>query len=174
LHNEIQLQLLNTDYANFQKLVDKAIIIESKQAEMERDGKRKLQHMGQQPNANTRPRLMKPQSPFYSSPTLSGLPCHRSATSSRCRGLTINFSCRGRIFTPTSKQPGVSPQPSGTPSSYTSSSWHPAAPSALPRGPCFNCGQHRHFANRCPVKKTNPVTGANQQPLQQRNANQVQ
>jgi hypothetical protein len=68
LHNEIQLQLLNTDYANFQKLVDKAIVIEGKQAEIERDGKRKLQLTGQQPNANTRPHLMEPQSPFYRSP----------------------------------------------------------------------------------------------------------
>jgi hypothetical protein len=31
-----------------------------------------------------------------------------------------------------------------------------------------------HFANRCPVKKMNLVTGTNQQPLQPRNANQVQ
>jgi hypothetical protein len=68
MHNEISLQLLNTDYADFQKLVDKAIIIECKQAEIERDGKRKLQHTGQQPNANTRPHLMQPQSPFYRSP----------------------------------------------------------------------------------------------------------
>jgi hypothetical protein len=68
LHNEIQLQILNTDYANFQKLVDKAIIIESKQAEIEWDRKRKLQHRGQQPNANTRPHLMQPQSSFYHSP----------------------------------------------------------------------------------------------------------
>ena len=29
LHNEIQLQLLNCDYANFQKLVDKAIVVEN-------------------------------------------------------------------------------------------------------------------------------------------------
>jgi hypothetical protein len=41
-HNEIQLELLNTDYANFQKLVDKDIVIEGKQAEIERDGKMKL------------------------------------------------------------------------------------------------------------------------------------
>jgi hypothetical protein len=60
LHNEIQLQLLNTDYANFQKLVEKAIVMESKQAEIEMDGKRKLQHTGQQPNANTRPHPMQP------------------------------------------------------------------------------------------------------------------
>jgi hypothetical protein len=30
LHNQIQVQLLNTDYTSFQKLVDKAIIIEAK------------------------------------------------------------------------------------------------------------------------------------------------
>jgi hypothetical protein len=59
---------VNTDYTSFQKLVDKAIIIEAKQAEMERDGKRKLQLTGQQSNANTWPHLMRPQSPFYRSP----------------------------------------------------------------------------------------------------------
>jgi hypothetical protein len=51
---------------------------------------------------------------------------------------------------------------------------NPAAPDAPPRGPCFNYRQHEHFANQCPVKKVNPVTGANQQALQPRNANQVQ
>ena len=30
MHNEIQLQLLNCDYANFQKLVDKVIVVENK------------------------------------------------------------------------------------------------------------------------------------------------
>jgi hypothetical protein len=55
LHNQIQVQLLNTDYTSFQKLVDKAIIIEAKQVEIERDGKRKLQLTGQQSNANTHP-----------------------------------------------------------------------------------------------------------------------
>jgi hypothetical protein len=55
---------LNTDYTSIQKLVDKAIIIEAKQAEIERDRKRKLQLTGQQSNANTWARLMQPQSPF--------------------------------------------------------------------------------------------------------------
>jgi hypothetical protein len=49
-----------------------------------------------------------------------------------------------------------------------------AAPGALPHGPCFNCGQHGQFANRCPVKKMNPVNGANHHALHPRNANQVQ
>jgi hypothetical protein len=34
LKNEIQFQLLNTDYLDFQHLVDKAIIIENKIKEM--------------------------------------------------------------------------------------------------------------------------------------------
>ena len=42
LHNDIQLQLLNNDYTNFQRLVNKAIIIENKQSEIEKDGKRKM------------------------------------------------------------------------------------------------------------------------------------
>jgi hypothetical protein len=42
LKDNIQFQLLNTDYANFQHMVGKAIIIENKIKEMEKDGKRKV------------------------------------------------------------------------------------------------------------------------------------
>jgi hypothetical protein len=46
LSNDIQFQLLNTDYVNFQHMVDKAIVIESKLKEMKKDGKRKMQLPG--------------------------------------------------------------------------------------------------------------------------------
>jgi hypothetical protein len=46
LNDGIQFQLLNTDYADFQHMVDKAIIIENKMKEMEKDGKRKLTFYG--------------------------------------------------------------------------------------------------------------------------------
>jgi hypothetical protein len=38
--------------------------------------------------------------------------------------------------------------------------------STVARGPCFNCGQNAHFANRCPQKQSNPsaVQGVNQTP----------
>jgi hypothetical protein len=42
LNYEIQFQLLNTDYEDFQKMVDKAIIVKNKIKEMEKNGKRKM------------------------------------------------------------------------------------------------------------------------------------
>jgi hypothetical protein len=39
LKDEIQFQVLNTDYPDFQHLVDKAIIINNKLKEMEKDDK---------------------------------------------------------------------------------------------------------------------------------------
>jgi hypothetical protein len=46
LYDEIQFQLLNTDYEDFQRMVDKAIIIENKIKEMEKNGKRKMSFLG--------------------------------------------------------------------------------------------------------------------------------
>jgi hypothetical protein len=42
LNDDIQFQLLNTDNVNFQHMVDKGIVIESKLKEMDKDGKRKM------------------------------------------------------------------------------------------------------------------------------------
>jgi hypothetical protein len=60
LNDEIQFQLLNIDYEDFQKMVDEAIIVESKIKEIEKNGKRKTSFSGQSSGNNTRPRL--PQS----------------------------------------------------------------------------------------------------------------
>jgi hypothetical protein len=46
LNDDIQFQLLNTDYADFQHMVDMAIIVENKIREMEKDGKRKVPFCG--------------------------------------------------------------------------------------------------------------------------------
>jgi hypothetical protein len=46
LNDDIQFQLLNTGYADFQHVVDKAIVIENKIKEMEKDGKRKASFSG--------------------------------------------------------------------------------------------------------------------------------
>jgi hypothetical protein len=57
LNDDIQFQLLNTDYADFQHVLDKAIVIENKIKEMEKDGKRKVSFHGQPSGSNVRPRF---------------------------------------------------------------------------------------------------------------------
>jgi hypothetical protein len=64
LNDDIQFQLLNTDYADFQHMVDKAIVIENKIKEMEKDGKRKVPFSEQSSRSNVRPHFMQPNQ-FY-------------------------------------------------------------------------------------------------------------
>jgi hypothetical protein len=60
LNDDIQFQLLNTDYADFQHKVDKAIVIENKIKEMEKYDKRKVPFSGQSSGSNVRPRFTQP------------------------------------------------------------------------------------------------------------------
>jgi hypothetical protein len=64
LNIDVQFQVLNTDYADFQHMVDKAIVIENKIKEMEKDGKRKLAFHGWPSGCNVRPHYSQP-SPFF-------------------------------------------------------------------------------------------------------------
>jgi hypothetical protein len=64
LNDDIQFQLLNTDYADFEHMIDKAIVIETKIREMENDGKRKVSFSGQSSGSNGRPRFSQPNQLF--------------------------------------------------------------------------------------------------------------
>jgi hypothetical protein len=64
LNDDMQFQLLNTDYADFQHMVDKTIVIENKIKEMEKDGKRKMSFHGQPSRTNVRPRFSQPNQFF--------------------------------------------------------------------------------------------------------------
>jgi hypothetical protein len=57
LNDDIQFQLLNTDYADFQHMVDKAIVIKNKLKKMEKDGKRKMSLHGKSSRSNVMPRF---------------------------------------------------------------------------------------------------------------------
>jgi hypothetical protein len=65
LNVDIQFQLLNTD---FQHMVDKAVVIENKIKEMEKDGKRKVSFYGQSSGSNVRPRFSQPNQFFQATP----------------------------------------------------------------------------------------------------------
>jgi hypothetical protein len=69
LNDDIQFQLLNTDYADFQHMVDKAIVIENKIKEMEKDGKRKVSFSRQSSESNVRPRFSQPNQ-FFKAPQM--------------------------------------------------------------------------------------------------------
>jgi hypothetical protein len=70
LNDDIQFQLLNTNYADFQHMVDKAIVIENKIKEMEKDGKRKVSFSGQSSGSNVRPRFSQPNQ-FFKPPQMN-------------------------------------------------------------------------------------------------------
>jgi hypothetical protein len=70
LNDDIQFQLLNIDYADFQHIVDKAIIVENKNREMEKDGKRKVPFSGQSSGSNVRPRFSQPNQ-FFKPPQMN-------------------------------------------------------------------------------------------------------
>jgi hypothetical protein len=70
LNDDIQFQLLNTDYADFQHMVDKSIVIENKIKEMEKDGKRKVSFFGQSSGSNIRPRFSQPNQ-FFKPPQMN-------------------------------------------------------------------------------------------------------
>jgi hypothetical protein len=65
----IQFQLLNTDYEYFQRMVDKAIIVENKIKEMEKNDKQKMPFQGQSLGSTTRPRLPQPR-PVFRNPNM--------------------------------------------------------------------------------------------------------
>jgi hypothetical protein len=67
LNDDIQFQLLNTDYTDIQHVINKAIVIENKTKEMEKDGKRKAPFSGQSSRSNVRPRFSQPNQ-FFKSP----------------------------------------------------------------------------------------------------------
>jgi hypothetical protein len=64
LNDDVQFQLLNTDYANLKHMVNKAIVVENKIKEMEKDGKRKPPFLGQSSGSNVRPHLSQPSQFF--------------------------------------------------------------------------------------------------------------
>jgi hypothetical protein len=73
LKDDIQFQLLNTDYVDFQHRVDKAIVTENKIMEMEKDAKRKVSFSGQSSRSNVRPHFSQPNQ-FFKSPQMNRPP----------------------------------------------------------------------------------------------------
>jgi hypothetical protein len=70
LNDDIKFHLLNTDYADFQHMVDKAIVVENKIREMKKDGKRNVSFSGHSSRSNVRPRFSQPNQ-FFKPPQMN-------------------------------------------------------------------------------------------------------
>jgi hypothetical protein len=97
-HDDIQFQLLDTDYADFQHMVDKAIVFENKIKEMEKDGKRKVSFSGQSSGSNVRPHFLQPNQFFQATPDEPAADASTSAT-------PLVFDAATESSSPTSELP---------------------------------------------------------------------
>jgi hypothetical protein len=100
LNDDIQFQLLNTDYADFQHLVDKAIVYENKKKETEKDVKRKVSSSGQSSRSNVRPRFSQPNQYFK-------LPQRNPATDASASAAPSVSDAATELSRPTSELPDV-------------------------------------------------------------------
>jgi hypothetical protein len=97
LNDDIQFQLLNTDYADFQHMVDKATVIENKIKQMEKDGKRKVSVHGQPLGSNVRPRFSQPNQ-FFKPPQMNRtqMSMQMQRPNFRCNGHSTR--CRDQVL----------------------------------------------------------------------------
>jgi hypothetical protein len=97
LNDDIQFQLLNTDNANFQHMVDKAIVIENMIKEMEKDRKRKVSFSGQSSGSNVSPRFSQPNQ-FFKSPQMNRPPMPVQVTRPQFSTQRPNFQAQHPSF----------------------------------------------------------------------------
>jgi hypothetical protein len=97
LNDDIQFQLLNTNYADFQHMVDKAIVIENKIREMEKNGKRKVSFSRQSSGSNVRPRFTQPNQ-FYKPLQMNQPPMPVQVPRSQFPTQRLNFQAQRPSF----------------------------------------------------------------------------
>jgi hypothetical protein len=97
LNDDIQFQLLNTDYADFQHMVNKVMVIENKIKEMEKDGKRKVSFSGQSFRSNVRPCFTQPNQ-FYKPLQMNRPPMPVQVSRSQFPTQRLNFQAQCLSF----------------------------------------------------------------------------
>jgi hypothetical protein len=177
LNDDIQFQLLNTDYADLQHMVFKAIVIENKRKEMEKDAKRKVSFSRQSSGSNVRPRFSQPNQ-FFKPLQMNRPPMPVQVPRSQFSTQRPNFpaQCLSLKMQRAQQQP---PQPNGQQPSRQSMQQDPrsnaptmhGAPSQGNRtgGACFKCGLTGHFAWQSPTRSTTPGAGNQVKPQGQQN-----
>jgi hypothetical protein len=137
LNDDLAYALEACDFVNFEDMVDKALVRENQRGIMER--KRKMQRTGSQ-GSNTRFHVgSSSQGPVFRPGQQSGQP--------RVQAASQGFQTPQRQIQPPNFQSPCSAPP---PPQRNNNAQNTGVV-----GPCYNCGQSGHYANRCPRKSAN-------------------
>ena len=138
LNDGIQYALLPQDFASFQVMVNKALVVEHKRRQMEH--KRKMSSQGQGSSSRFRPRYNPPQQ----GPMFRQQNQHQNQNKLQMQAQRSNFQA------PRQTQPPTPQQKFGDQAPSTGKA-------------CFVCGEVGHYANKCPRKKpsNSPVQHGN-------------
>nr|ABA97250.1 retrotransposon protein, putative, Ty3-gypsy subclass [Oryza sativa Japonica Group] len=140
LDDELTNQLISGDYADFERLVDKAIHQEDQRNKMDR--KRKAAQFRAHPGSNQRSRFTPGQ---QGGPTTMIVRQHRPFNPSNFpQGASGSQNHHGGQL-----NRGAAPRPPMAPAQSGPSAQAKKETGAKP-GSCFNCGELGHFADKCP------------------------
>jgi hypothetical protein len=172
LNDDIQFQLLNTDYTDFQHMVDKAIVIENEIKEMEKDSKRKVSFYGQPSRSNIRSHFSLPNQ-FFKPPQMNQLQMPMQVPRPQFQMQQTNFQAQRPSFQmqrpqqqapqPNVKQPSRQNMQQG-PCPNAPTSQNAPARGSHNGGACFKCGLTGHFAWQCPTRPAAPGAGNQAKP----------
>jgi hypothetical protein len=153
-------------------VVDKAIVIENKIKEMEKDGKRKVSFHGQPLGSNVRPRFSLPNQ-FFKSPQMNRPQMPVQVPRPQVLTQRPNFQApRLRLQMQRPQQQPPRPnvqQPSSQnlqqgPRSNAPTSQGAPTQGRCNGGACFKCGLTGHFTWQCPTRSTAPRVGNQAKP----------
>jgi len=170
----LRYALSSSDYPTFQKIVDKAYTMERERQVLDEDRKRKMSAQGQSSGSNTRPHFnQNPSGPVYSQ---GGQYQQKRNHYQYQQPQRNSYQYQPQPQRNVNQSQGPVRQPTQQPQQQHTGYQVPQPPIQNPQqqnrtgqgssniGPCYNCKEMGHLANRCPNKK---AQGPNQQPPRQ-------
>ena len=163
LNSGLQYTLSANEYPNFQKLVDRAFILEKKRQNLGEERKRHLQ--GQSSGSNTRPRFNAPATgPMFRQGGQNQPQQNQQRPPQKMQG-QVTGSYKPPIQQQQQPRPNFQQQ---RPNHNQPQPQKRTGQGSGNIGLCFSCGQFGHLSKQCPKKQQGQAQGSNNQQQQPR------